>query len=224
MIKSLRLCLVALTAHISVVPVSAEPCDGPHDVREMRPEAIRAFVRNTHKTVLTFAGFSGAEYEDPGAMLAHASRILAGRDPAKTIINVGGTAAGIGAVYKLAKQRGFTTMGIVSSLARDEGVELAKCADHVFYVKDSSWGGRRLGTDRLSSTSAAIVECTNSFVAIGGGDVARDEMLAAREAGKPISFIPADMNHRLAREKAKKKGQPATDFRGSAHSALAKGA
>jgi hypothetical protein len=43
-------------------------------------------------------------------------------------------------------------------------------------------------------------------------------MLAARNAGKPVTFIPADMNHRIAREKALKKGEPEPiDFRGAAH-------
>jgi hypothetical protein len=53
--------------------------------------------------------------------------------------------------------------------------------------------------------------------------VTRDEMLAARKAGKRITFVPADMNHKIAREKARSKGQPEpTDFRGSAHEALSK--
>lgn len=78
------------------------------------------------------------------------------------------------------------------------------------------------GTDKLSPTSAAIVETGTTFVAIGGGDVARDEMLAARRAGKKVTFIPADMNHRIAIEKARKKGLPEpTDFRGSVHEAMA---
>jgi hypothetical protein len=69
-----------------------------------------------------------------------------------------------------------------------------------------------------------MVESSTSFVAIGGGMVARDEMLEAREAGKPVTFIPADMNHKIAREKASKRGQAEpTDFRGPAHSALTNG-
>ena len=47
--------------------------------------------------------------------------------------------------------------------------------------------------------------------------MARDEMIAAKRSGKKVEFIPADMNHRIAQEKALKKGQPApTDFRGAA--------
>ena len=157
-------------------------------------------------------------------MLAHAARVLDGHDPAKTLINIGATEVGIGAVYALAKRKGFTTMGIVSTLARDERIPLSTCVDYVFYVKDSHWGGKVPGTDQLSPTSAALVACSTAFVAIGGGDATRDEMLAARQAGKSVTFIPADMNHTLAREQAQKHGQPTpTDFRGAAHGALAQG-
>ena len=55
-------------------------------------------------------------------------------------------------------------------------------------------------------------------MAIGGGEVARDELVAARRAGKSVTFIAADMNHRIAIEKAAKKGEaPPTDFRGAAN-------
>ncbi len=209
---------------LAVGPGSARTCDGPQEVREADAAAIKSFVQSTHKTVLSFAGYSGAQYEDPAAMMAQAARVLDRRDPADTLINIGATAVGVGAVYALAKQKGFATLGIVSSLAREEGVELSKCVDFVFYVKDASWGGQLSGSGELSPTSAAIVDATTSFVAIGGGDVARDELIAARRAGKPVEFIPADMNHRLAREKAQERGRPEpTDFGGSAHAALAGG-
>ena len=60
-----------------------------------------------HKTVLTFLGYSGAEYESPARMLADAAAVLAGQDPSRVIVNIGATADGIGAVYALARQRGF---------------------------------------------------------------------------------------------------------------------
>lgn len=215
---------VLITGCLALTPGVANACEGPREVREATLASIRAFIHTKQMKVLTFAGYSGAQYEDPEALKKHASRVIGGRDPAKTLINIGGTAEGIGAVYEIAKQKGFTTMGIVSTLARDEGVTLSKCVDYVFFVKDSTWGGQVQGTQSLSPTSAAIVETSTSFVAIGGGDVARDEMLAARRAGKPVTFIPADMNHKLAREKARQRREAEpTDFRGSAHHALAKG-
>ena len=66
-----------------------------------------------------------------------------------------------------------------------------------------------------------MVEASDRFVAIGGGEVARDEFLAARKLGKPTQFIPADMNHAHAEEAAAKKGLPRpTDFRGELAAAL----
>jgi len=73
----------------------------------------------------------------------------------------------------------------------------------------------------LSPTSSAIVRNSDALVGIGGGEVARDELLAARRAGKPVTFIPADMNHKLAREKARLKGLPEPkEFGGAAAAAL----
>jgi hypothetical protein len=56
------------------------------------------------------------------------------------------------------------------------------------------------------------------MIGIGGNAIARDELDEARRRGKPVTFIPADMNHALAIEKARKSGDPPpTDFRGEAH-------
>ena len=57
-------------------------------------------------------------------------------------------------------------------------------------------------TKRLSPTSTAMVESSDLMVAIGGGEVARDELTAAKKMGKQIRFIPADMNHQIARDRA----------------------
>lgn len=199
---------------------------GPARARPLACEAtideILAFVRRQDKRVLSFAGYSGAGYDDPPAMLAQAARVLDAHDPARTLVNIGATAEGIGAVYPLARQRGFTTMGVVSARARDEHVPLSPWVQHVFYVADPTWGGRLPGQgDRLSPTSAAIVAVSAELVAIGGGAVARDEALAARRAGKPVRFVPADMAHAPAIDKARRDGQPPPDFRGEAHAALA---
>jgi len=88
-------------------------------------------------------------------------------------------------------------------------------------VKDETWGGFLSGGTELSPTSRAMVENSDVLVAIGGGDVVRDELLAAKRLGKSVRFIPADMNHAAARKKAADKGQPApADFRGSASAVL----
>lgn len=155
-------------------------------------------------------------------MLDVAARVLDAHRPQTTLVNIGATAEGIGAVYALAKQRGFITMGIVSTLARDQQVPLSPCVDHVFFITDKSWGGLQPGRQTLSPTSQAMVSASRWFVAIGGGEVTRDEARAAHRRGKPVRFVPADQDHQAARDKARRRGQTEpTDFRGAAHAALA---
>ena len=192
-------------------------CEAPRINREATPTEIRAVFKAQRKSVLTLLGYSAAEYEDKAALMARVTEILDKLDPKTTIVNIGATPDGIGAVYPLAKERGFTTSGIVSTQARESSVTLSPCVDLVFFVKDASWGGFIAGTQTLSPTSAAMVAVSNRLVAIGGGEVSRDEFLAAKRAGKKVQFIAADMNHAIARERALKRGQPVpTDFRGAA--------
>jgi NADPH:quinone reductase-like Zn-dependent oxidoreductase len=169
--------------------------------------------------VLTFLGYSGAEYEDKPLMIQQATRILGEFDPQSTIVNIGATAAGIGAVYEVAKRKGFTTSGIVSTQAKESDVALSPCVDIVFFVRDATWGGLLSGTQVLSPTSTAMVENSDVVVAIGGAEIARDELVAAKRAGKRVEFFAADMDHQIAREKALIRGEPTpTDFRGAAAS------
>lgn len=221
---SKALAAVALLAGGWVGPTAAAPlaCKGPAHIHTGDAATIARQLKATGKKVLTFVGYSGAGYQDPDALAREASRILDRHAPARTLINIGGTAEGIGQIYALAKGKGFETLGIVSSLARQEQLPLSPCVDTVFFVPDSTWGGELPQGKGLSPTSSAIVYSSDALVGIGGGEVARDELLAARRAGKPVTFIPADMNHQLAREKARRKGQPEpTEFGGAAAAALA---
>jgi len=182
---------------------------------------IKTFFRNTGKVVVTFVGYSGAGYDDQAAMLASAERVMSEFDPAGTIVNIGATPEGIGAVYELAKRRGFVTTGIVSVQALKSNVAVSPHVDRVFYVEDATWGGYVPGTKRLSPTSKAMVENSRIVVGIGGGEVARDELLEAKRLGKAVRFVPADMNHEKAQDTARRKGMPQpTDFRGAAHLAF----
>ncbi|MET0501751.1 MAG: hypothetical protein ABW172_09555 [Candidatus Binatia bacterium] len=184
-------------------------------------EEIRAFFKGKQKTVLTFVGYSGAGYQDEAGMRQQAEGILGDYDPAKTIINIGATPDGIGAIYEIAKHKGFVTTGIVSSQAKRYNAKLSPYVDHAFYVEDETWGGFVKETKDLSPTSKAIVESSDILIGIGGGEVARDELVAAKRLGKKVRFYPADMNHRKARESAKKKKLPEpTDFRGAAGAAF----
>jgi hypothetical protein len=187
------------------------------------PVEIQRFFEKSEKTVVTFAGFSGTGYEDVEKMLDEARSVLSVHSPKKAIVNIGATSSGIGAVYDVAKEMGFETTGIVSTLAKEYRAEISKHVDNVFYVTDESWGGFKPNTQVLSPTSRAMVQCSHVIICIGGGAVARDELTAAKREGKTIKYIPADMNHQAAIEKARKKRLPVpTDFKGAAYTEFGK--
>ena len=137
----------------------------------MSPAETRSFFRSLGKRVLTFFGYS-VNYENEESMLAIARKGLSKIPPDAVLINIGATASGIGAVYPLAKAMGFTTTGIVSSLAAEHLENISEAVDHVCFVADTQWGGKLNGTDQLSPTSQAMVACSDVLVAIGGGEVA----------------------------------------------------
>jgi hypothetical protein len=187
----------------------------PRFLSGLTTEEIDAQLHAAGRTVLTFLGYSASGYEDPAAMLAVAGGMLQALDRTSTVVNIGATEAGIGAVYALAKRLGFMTTGIVSTQAKAAGARLSSHVEVVFFVEDDTWGGFAEGTDRLTPTSETMVAVSDRFVAIGGGDVACAEAIGAQRAGKIVEFIPADMNHQAAREEAASRGlPPPTDFAG----------
>jgi len=174
----------------------------------MTAEEVIAFFLRQRKTVLTFYGYSGMGYEDEKAMLAIARKVLSRYSPETTLVNIGVTSVGIGAVYPLAKSMGFTTTGIVTNQALDHPAGISEAVDHISFVADKQWGGNLPYSDQLSPTSKAMVECSDILVGIGGGGISEAEMLAGKAQGKPVYFYPADMNHTRAFQRAKKMGLP----------------
>jgi len=113
---------------------AAEPCTPPQQVTAATPQQVSRFFAAKHWRVVTFFGYSGAGYEDAAAMLQQASAILDKHDPKRTIVNSGATADGIGAVYELAKRKGFRTAGIVSTQAREQAVPLSVPVSSTFWL------------------------------------------------------------------------------------------
>lgn len=178
--------------------------------------AIEA-IRGAGRRVVTFAGFSAGGYEDPSMVECLLVNLLAEFDPRLIVVCSGATAAGIGAVYALAKARGFETLGIVSAVAEVEGVRFSDAVATIYVIEDDAWGGRR-SDGTLSPTSAAMVGAADEIIAIGGGSITRDEIEAARELGKTVRYVPADMNHGAAIKRARANGDcPPTDFKGAVH-------
>jgi len=186
-------------------------------VRPADADAAIPRIREAGRSVVTFVGFSGSGYEDAAAVERVIAKLLDDLSPTSVLICAGATPEGIGAVYPLAKKRGFTTIGIVSALAEKEGATFSRDVDTVFVIADDTWGG--LNADgKLSQTSSAMLGAADEMIAIGGGEIARDEIAAAMAMGKKVRYIVADMNHAAAIRKAKEMRQPEPDdFRGAVH-------
>jgi hypothetical protein len=181
------------------------------------PNAAIEAIRGMGRRIVTFAGFSGGGYEDPMRVSNLLADFLAELDHGSVIVCSGATADGIGAVYPIARVRGFATIGIVSAVAEAEHACLSDAVDTIYVIEDKDWGGRR-SDGTLSPTSAAMVAAADEIIAIGGGDITCDEIEAAIAAHKPVRYVAADMNHAAAREKARRKGEPdPEDFKGPVH-------
>jgi hypothetical protein len=188
---------------------------------ELEPQEVVHQIRAKGKKVLTFFGYSGMGYQDEQRVLDLARKVLDRFPAEKTLVNIGATAAGLGAVYVLAKEMGFETSGIVSTCALEYPGGFSRHVDTVYFVRDDIWGGCLVGSDQLSPTSEAMVKASDYAVGIGGNEISRDELLAARQRGLPVIFFPADMDHKKLRKKMGKGGQPGPeDFQGAAHQAF----
>ena len=177
-----------------------------------------SYIRSLGKTVVTFFGYSGMGYENEDGMLEIARTILSTYPPETTIVNIGATEVGIGTVYQLAKSMGFETSGVVATEALEDTDGISDYVDHICFVKDKQYGGKLPESDKLSPTSKAMVMCSDVLVAIGGNDIARDELLEGKKQGKPVLYFPADMNHDTATQQAESKGLPPPEsFKGAVH-------
>jgi hypothetical protein len=186
-------------------------------LRPANADAAITRIRESGLTVVTFTGFSGAGYEDVPAVERAIAKVLDDVDPTSALICAGATPEGIGAVYPMARKRGFRTIGVVSAVAEKEGATFSPYVDTIFVIADDAWGG--INADgKLSPTSSAMVGAADRLIAIGGGEIARDEIAAAVAMGKKVRYIEADMNHALAVAKAREQRKPEpVDFRGSVH-------
>src|SRR5262245_24440349 len=93
-------------------------------------EAV-AFVTGQGKTVLTFLGYSGRHYENEKDMLQIARGVLSDYSPKTTLVNIGATKVGVGAIYPLAKSIGFVTTGVVCTRALKYPEDISEAVDHI---------------------------------------------------------------------------------------------
>jgi hypothetical protein len=183
----------------------------------MLPDQAVTFFKGLGKTVVTFYGFS-VKYQDEANMLKIVREELSKYLPKTTLVNIGATMGGLGGAYPLAKSMGFITTGIVSTEALDYLDEISEAVDHICFIKDKQWGGNMPNSNELSPTSKAMVACSDTLIAIGGGKIVRDELLEGKEQGKPIQYFTAEMDHEYAINSAKRVGLPPPEsFFGSAY-------
>lgn len=184
----------------------------------MTPNEVIAYFKSQQKTVLTFFGYSGYEYDEEPVVLEIARKVLSGHSPENTLVNIGVTAEGAGIIYPVAKAMGFRTTGIVSTRVMNHPHRISTDVDVICVVLDTVWGGILPNTTALSPTSQAMVACSDVLVAIGGGKISRDELKAAKELGKTFQYFPAPMDHAYAIERAKSRGlPPPASFDGEVH-------
>lgn len=174
-------------------------------------EAVIGDLKNRvgDREVITFVGYSGRGYENEEKMLAMAEKFLKTKDPKETVVNIGVTPEGIGAIYPLAKRLGFETFGIVSTQA-SKYLGGVSNVDNPYLVEDKAWGGYADASKKeLTPTSKAMVAASNTMVAYGGGGVGLAELEQGVANGVKVKAYLFDENHKKSTAKALKSGKPA---------------
>jgi len=193
---------------------------------DQSPATVREFFARRSEHVIYFAGYAELGYQREGHVREIASEVL-GALPRSEVLAHGSTMIrdsgfdGIAEMFGVAKRLGVETTGIFPSVSRyfAQTHRVPDDCDHVFFVTDEIWGGFLPGTDRLSSSLQLNVEVSDEAVFIGGGKHAAEELRAFVAAGKPVTFIPAEMNHTFARDWCRRNGKEEPDLQGAAYTA-----
>ncbi len=168
------------------------------------------------KRIVTFMGNSANGYQYAKVVDEILLEKLRSMDPAKDIVNCGGTKEGISRVYELAKGMGFETMGIASTQALRYSGTFSSNLDHLVLIDDKNWGGKNADG---SHTPALEVFLTGSdeIFAVGGGLNTAITIEEFEKLGKPLTYRAAEVNHDSARREALYKKRPApTTYEGAA--------
>ena len=172
-------------------------------------------VRAKNKYVHTLFGYSRLGYEDEKEVMGSIKDELSQLDPASTLICIGATEEGIGGAYKIAKELGFPTIGIVSTQALTYSGKFSENADQIYIVNDTNWGGYIPGTLTLTEATRAFLGVSDFISAYGGGQNTAVTLEHAKKLGIKTSYHPAEMNHEIAKREAGDAGE-GIDFKGAA--------
>jgi hypothetical protein len=164
-------------------------------------EEIIELVRSQRKKIYTIFGYSALGYESQADMLACVRERLSKVSPQEWIVAIGATEEGVGACYEIAKQLGFTTIGIVSTQALSYSGKFSDFVDMIYIVNDDLWGGYIPGTKKLAETTKTFLSISDTVLALGGGENTAVTLEKAKSIGLPFEYIPFDMNHDIAKER-----------------------
>ncbi len=156
-------------------------------------QAAIARIRGIGKQVHSLFGYSDLGYKDEAAMLQAVSADLDTKDPNTVAVAIGATPGGIGKAYELAKQKGFQTIGIVSSKSLANGGNYSPAVDDIFVVRDLEWGGYIPGTTTLTPTTETFIGASDSISAFGGGEITAVTIAEAVKRARDVRFTPAEM-------------------------------
>lgn len=154
-------------------------------------------IQEKYEYVYTLFGYSALGYASPTKMLESVRKDLSELDNKKVAICIGATEEGIGAAYKLAKDMGFKTLGIVSTQALSYSGRFSDFVDSIYIVNDELWGGYIPGTAKLAETTRAFLGASNFISAYGGGQNTKMTLKAAKELGIPNKSTPFRSQKRL---------------------------
>ncbi len=180
-------------------------------------EEIIQQIKAMNKQVYTLFGYSKLDYQNKEEVMAEIKSELGKLDLTDTVINIGATEDGIGYAYKIAKEMGFDTIGIVSTQSLTYSGKFSEYVDKIFIVNDHNWGGYVPGTKNLAETTKAYLAVSNVISAHGGGENTAVILNEAKKLGIKTKYSPAEMNHDKAIEQARiKKENPPVDYKGAA--------
>lgn len=137
------------------------------------------------RKVISFRGYSGP-YEEPEVLDILLRTTLESLDPQKEVISGGCTLMGIGRVYTLARDKGFTTMGLMMEKYSNQ---LNLHLDYaIIFDEPINLSG---GPDTYCSQS--MVEISTQAFFFGGGKISEQEIEMFRDS-KPEALNVVYMN------------------------------
>ncbi|PXX54018.1 hypothetical protein SAMN05660489_05848 [Pseudomonas sp. LAMO17WK12:I10] len=176
--------------------------------------AARLDKHTEGKHVMVFSGFSALEYKSPELLNSKLNQIL---DAAENkygvnglLVVAGATTDGIGAVYKIAQERGIATLGIVSERADNGAASISPHCQEVVFVPDPK-GSWKVLDAAGASYMTHVARKDGVFHALGGGQVTLSELREAQELGIP-TFVMSEFEPDEQRLAVRRQTEPDVDL------------